>query len=135
MKVDSVTTGELRRFGVVAGIALTAGGMLLWHRTEAISFTSLSALGLVFFFTALCCPGALKTIYGPFQKLIDGTTLVVTQILLFLSFYFIMTPLALAVRVMKRDPLRLTFDREAPSYWEKRTRERPPEPSDYERQY
>jgi len=110
-------------------------GLLLWHRTGALSLTAVTALGVTVFFTGLCRPRALRALHRPFGMLVDGTTYAVTQILLVLSFYLLVTPLAAVMRLLRKHPLQLTLDRGASTYWEKRTREKPVEPSDYERQF
>jgi hypothetical protein len=44
----------------------------------------------------------------------------VSTLLLVLIYYVVLTPIAVASRLLGRDPLQRKFDRDAPSYWVKR---------------
>jgi hypothetical protein len=44
----------------------------------------------------------------------------VSTLLLVLIYYVVLTPIAVAFRLLGRDPLQRNFDRNAPSYWVKR---------------
>jgi hypothetical protein len=44
----------------------------------------------------------------------------VSTLLLVLVYYFVLTPIGLAMRLVGRDPMNRKFDREAASYWVKR---------------
>jgi hypothetical protein len=40
-----------------------------------------------------------------------------TRLFLGIVFYLIITPVGLVMRILRKDPLRLKFDRSAASYW------------------
>lgn len=104
-------------FAIVALLPLKDGGEpRLWA----------GAIAAAFLVAAFVFPKALK----PLNKLwfLIGMALhhVVTPLVMGLLFFVTVTPIALVMRVMGKDPLRLNRDGKAASYWINRT---PPGPA------
>lgn len=104
-----------RRTGWAAPAVVAAGAALL-----------VGALGLVW-------PAWVRRYYVGWMVAVFPVGWVVSHAVLAAAYYLVLTPLGLARRLWRGDPLRLRFEREAASYWVTRPPQRPVE--DYFRQF
>ena len=110
---------ELRRFGFQLGLAMNVLGfiMFLRGRPHFIWFTSIASLHLIL---AIVYPRALtvtKTLLDFIIKLVGQTVNLVT---LLFAFYLIFAPIAILLRLIRKDLLHQRIDKKAASYWIKR---------------
>ena len=124
-RTADVKLGSDRAFGIVFTVVfmvvalwpLTGGGApRVWALIVAAAFLAMS----------LIRPGLLhplNRIWFRFGMLLHR---VVNPLILGLIFYLSVTPVALIMRVLGKDPLRLKFDRGAQSYWLDRDPPGPP---------
>ena len=107
---------ELRKFGFVMTAAWSIIGALLWWRGKAAApwFLGLAVLFLV---PALVYPLALGPVERAWMKVAEIISAVMTRVILTLTFFLIITPLAVIRRVMGQDTLGLRPDRSAHTYW------------------
>lgn len=122
---DGVKAGSERAFGLVFAAVfaligfwplLSAGDIRLWAFIVAALFLA----------AAVLAPGVLKPlnrVWFLFGMLLHK---IVSPLVMALLFFTTVTPIALLMRLMGKDPLRLTLDRAAKSYWIERV---PPGPS------
>lgn len=135
-EVRKLKTGprELRKFGVsIGGVLLLLGLWFLYrHRAQAAWFLGVGSalLGL-----GLAAPKGLKQVYIAWMTLGFMLGFVVSNLLLTLFFYLIMTPIALAARAFGNDFLGRRWNSQASSYWQKPTSGKAHTPADYERQF
>lgn len=119
-----VEMGSDRSFGVVFAVVFTIVALLPLKNGGEPRLWAAAAAGL-FLAVALIYPKALK----PLNKLwfLVGMALhhVVTPVVMGLLFFVTVTPIALIMRAMGKDPLRLKRDDAAASYWIQR---QPPGP-------
>jgi len=66
-------------------------------------------------------PVRLRPIYSGWMKVAHFVGKVITVSILTLAYYLVITPSALIKRVFGGAPIPLKFDKEADSYWVKRT--------------
>ena len=124
-RADGVKIGSPRAFGIVFSIVFAVIG--LWPLIAG-SPARIWALGVsaVFLALAFVWPRALD----PLNRLwfLFGLLLhkIVNPIVMGLLFYVTVTPIALIMRFMGKDQMRLKFDRSARTYWIDRT---PPGPA------
>lgn len=107
---------DLRKFALVFGGALAALGGLAWYRDSHIApFLLLPAAVVVL--VGLAAPRLLRGLYYAWMAigLVLGT--VVTAIILTVVFVVVLTPTALVMRLLGKDPLARELDRRAESYW------------------
>jgi hypothetical protein len=85
------------------------------------------ALGIAvaFLVVGLLSPGVLKPLNSLWMQLGRLLGRVTTPIVTGLLFYLVFTPAGFLTRLLGKDPLRLNFDAQEPSYWQER---RPPGP-------
>lgn len=124
-RTDQVKRGSDRTFGIVFTVVfaliglwplISGGGPRLWALIVAGAFLAV----------ALIYPkilGPLNLVWFRFGMLLHR---VVSPVILGLMFFVSVTPIALIMRALGKDPLRLKFDPDAETYW--LTRE-PPGPS------
>lgn len=91
-------------------------------------------VAVVFLALALLLPGSLKPLnrvwMGLGRLLGRLTTPIVTAVL----FYLIFTPVGWIMRMLGKDPLRIAYNPQAPSYWQERRPPGPP-PADMANQF
>jgi hypothetical protein len=113
---SSVELGSDRSFGIVISIALAVIGVLPLRQGEPPHLWALLC-ALVFAALALLAPGQLRPLNKLWFKL--GTTLrkVTNPIIMGVLFFGMLVPVSLIFRMRGIDPLGLSFDRGASSYW------------------
>ncbi len=121
---DVAEGGSERGFGLV--FAVVFAGLGLWPALSGEGIR-LWALGLaaLFLLAAVVRPaalGPLNRLWLKFGRLLHG---IVTPLIMGLLFFAVVTPTALIMRALKKDPLNLRFRPEARTYWIAR---RPPGP-------
>jgi hypothetical protein len=117
----------LRKFGYIAlgGFGLLAAAAY----TEVLIFSfglgaarvpvaaSLLGLGVLSALLSLVAPKANRVIYVGLSVVAFPIGFVVSHVVLALIFFFLISPIALAFRIARRNELRLGSDATAQSYW------------------
>ncbi len=111
--------GHLRKFGLTMGIALAIFGGLFFWRDRAIA-PYLLILAAAFLPLAAVAPRALKPVQRVWMTLAIVLGWVMTRVLLTITFFIGITPLALTARLVGKRFLDLGFEPDRESYWEKR---------------
>ena len=123
---QEIETSSDRSFGVVFSAAFSLyGAWPLLEEPRTVRPWALVAGG-VFLLLALVAPRLLAPLNRVWTKLglVMGT--IVSPIVMAVLFFFLITPIALLMRMMGKDVLRLRRDAEAPSYWIERSPPGPP---------
>jgi len=138
------TTRQLRRFGLSTAVFAGAiGAWAFWAKSllgfdlsvaaadgTAIGLWCLAGTGLVL---GLAAPRVLKPLYLALTVITLPIGFVVSWVVLLAVFALILTPLGLALRLLRRDPLQRRFEPEAETYWVDHPQ--PPTPDRYFRQF
>jgi hypothetical protein len=124
---------SLRKFGLVVGGVFAALGLLylLRHKARYPYFLIPGATLIVF---GLIAPRVLKYVYIAWMSLAFVLGFIVSNVLLTLFFFVVITPIGLIARGFGSDFLSLKWNRNSSSYWISRER-KPRKPTDYERQF
>lgn len=134
-EIRQLKTGarELRNFGLLVGGVFAALGAVLClrHRPSGPYFLAAGVLLIGF---GLLAPRALKYIYIGWMFLAIVLGLIVSNVLLIVFFFVVITPIGLVARAVGKDFLSLKLKRAAPSYWIPRER-KSRTPAEYERQF
>lgn len=123
----------LREFGLVTG-ALVAGlfgfalPWLFQHNYPLWPWL----LGALLIAWAALAPSSLHPVHQGWMRLALLLSRITTPLLMAVVFYFIITPVAFALRLLQRDPMARRFDENAQSY---RTTSRRHSPGNMERPY
>ena len=107
---------RLRSFGLVMAVALSAfGGFFLWRGREWGLYVI--AVGAVFLVAGLLLPRALRPIERVWMGLAMVMGAIMTRVILTLTFFVVMTPMGLLVRLLGKDLLAMKADPSAETYW------------------
>ena len=110
------TTKELRKFGFIMASAFALIGCLMLWRDKPLWIYFLGTGGFFLIF-GLILPRVLAPIEWAWMKLAYALSIIMTHILVTLTFYLIITPMGLIMRLLGKDPLQLKFDKSKKSYW------------------
>jgi uncharacterized oligopeptide transporter (OPT) family protein len=105
-----------REFGLVMGLALCCIGALLFYRGRSSSLFFFLGTGF-FVVPALLFPLSLSALEKVWMAFAEKLSFVMTTLIMFVTFYVVITPLGLLLRLLKKDLLSLEIDREAETYW------------------
>lgn len=114
----NLPTGQLRLFGGLLTAVLALVGWLLLDKTGSVA-----AAGLLW-----CCaagaaaaagfvPGALRPVYIGLSYAVLPVGILVSFLILALIFCFLLTPMALILKLCGRDAMARKFEPDSPSYW------------------
>jgi hypothetical protein len=121
---DEVRSSSDRAFGFVVAAALSLVALWPLWRGTAPRWWSLG-LAALFLGAALFAPRALAPLNRLWFRLGLLLHALVNPVVMALLFFTTVTPIALIMRAMGKNPLRLTRDHDARTYWIER---RPPGP-------
>lgn len=109
-------TQRLRKFGLVMAIALALlGGFLLWRHRPAGPY--LLYAGATFFLAAVAMPSFLAPLEKAWMALAKVLQTLVTGVILVLTFFLVITPMGLLLRLTGKDLLGMKADPKMDSYW------------------
>ena len=116
------TKAALRKFGVSMAIGLSVASGLLWWRGATLAQGTViwpwtAALAALVLLAALVSPHVLAPIEKVSAAIMNAFLTGVTYVVLVLTFFFVMTPMGLLVRILRKDLLGLKFEKEKQSYW------------------
>lgn len=122
---DTEVVGSSERsLGIVFAVVFALIGAVPWIFGGPLRLWALGA-GILFLAVALVAPAVLKPLNRLWTRLGLLLHRVMSPVVLGFMFFVVITPLGLAMRVFRKRPLKLHFERDARSYWIER---RPPGP-------
>ena len=124
---------ELRWFGVLIALFFCLIGTLVYWRLGAERVAiGLGAFGLFIALVYYSVPTLRRPVYMAWMTAVSPLGWLISRVLLAATFFLIVTPAALVMRIFGRDKLDRRLDKSAASYWVER--EATPEASRYFRQ-
>lgn len=115
---------SLRFFGwLVGGVLLVIAAALLFSRDWSGDWAIyiLSTVGAALLSLGFVAPTVLKPVYLVWMTLAVVLGFIMTRIILTIVFFFVVTPIGLALRMMGRDPLNRKPDPTVDTYWIEKT--------------
>jgi hypothetical protein len=113
-----------RTFGLVFAIFFAILGLFPLWKGHPVRLWALG-VSAAFLLLAAVYPAALHPLNLAAAKLAEVLHRIVSPVVSGLFFFVFLTPCAVLMRMFRKDPLRLNFDREAPTYWVNRTQPGP----------
>lgn len=113
---------HLREFGQAA-LAMLTGVALLLHLVKGLDATFalyICAAGLLIYLLSLVWAPLTKPIYLGLMIVAFPIGWIVSHLLMGIIYFFVITPIGLVFKLIRRDPLQRHFDRTARSYWVRR---------------
>jgi hypothetical protein len=113
---------EVRKFGLLFGVLAIAVGGYLLYRSNTM-WVWLAGASAFFFISGLFATPILKPLYVVWMKFAFVLGWINTRILLGAFFFLILSPVAVVLRLLGKDPLDRRIDSSAKSYWKRKPRE------------
>lgn len=130
---SQVTTRELRVFALLQLPFLTAL-LLAWNHWKFPAWSAVPlAVSLIIAVVGGVSPPSIRGIYRIWMAAVGTLGWLVSHLVLAIVYYGVVTPIGWGLRWWSGDPLKLDFDRNAESYWERRPSDKAP--SSYFRQF
>src|SRR6266404_524188 len=116
--LEKLETGarDLRKFGLTVGGVFVLLGVLFLLRHNP-SYPFLLGIGSTLVLFGAIWPRALKYIYIAWMALAFTLGFVMSNVILILFFFIVVTPIGLLARLFRKDFLARKWDTQAASYW------------------
>ena len=115
--INNCTKKDIRTFGFgLTGFLSIIGALNLFKGNNDISCYFFAA-GFIALIISIVRPYALKCLYKPMMLLAHAIGWFNTQVLLSLIFFFLISPISLVLRILKKDLLDKRIDNNCKSYW------------------
>ncbi len=111
------TEKDLRKFGITLGIILFLFGLINFFKHYINIYPWFLSFAGVSFFTAIITPKSLNPVFFIFTKFAHIMSWINTRVILILSFYLLVFPIGLVMRIFNKDPLDKKIDKKTDSYW------------------
>jgi len=124
---------EFRKFGLTVGaVLLLIAAFLFWK--ERASFVYFAVPGSALMVFGAIIPLVLKPIFKAWMAFAVVMGFVMTRVILTVLYFGMFTPVALVLKLLRKDLLEEKWDKDADSYWVKRKPE-PYDPASTERMF
>ena len=122
MAIIQINTNPSRRdllwFVLLLAVFLAIVGALVWRRTGSLAAgTGVWAVGGSVCALFALWPASRRRIYVGWMYAVYPIGWTVSHLLLGVAYFVVITPIGLALRMLRRDPLERSFDRVATTYW------------------
>jgi len=124
---------DLRKFGVTVGIVILLISAAL-YLLDKDSFIYFGIIGILLLLFGIILPNLLKPLNKVWMTLAIILGWFMSRVILFVLYYFIITPIGFFLKLIGKDFLHLKIDKNSQSYWEIR-KKNITEQIDYERQF
>ena len=124
---------DLRKFGVSVGIVILLISAAL-YLLDKDSFIYFGIIGILLLLFGFILPNLLKPLNKVWMTLAIILGWFMSRVILFVLYYFIITPIGFFLKLIGKDFLHLKVDKNSQSYWEIREKNITKQ-IDYERQF
>ncbi len=116
------TRHDLRWFGRLLPVFVAVVGAVVWQRTGSLTpAVWVWGVGALLSAVFAAWPAGRTRIYVGWTYAVFPIGWVLSHLLLGVIYFLVITPIGIALRVLRGDPLDRDFKREAPSYWSTHT--------------
>lgn len=115
--IPELDQAGLRRFGLTmaAAVAVVFGALLPFLFEHTIPYWPFLLAGALVAWS-VTAPRSLNAIYRPWMKLGLALNRITTPIIMGAVFFFLITPVSLVMKLIRRDPMSRGFDKSLKSY-------------------
>ena len=113
------TDKQLRDFGLAALVMLCLIGALLWwlDKIGFVAGAAFAAAGAAIFVLSRIRAGLVRPVYQGLMLITFPIGWVVSHTAMAIFFFGLITPMGFLFKLIGRDPLHLSYDRAAETYW------------------
>lgn len=112
---------DLRQFGIALAAILVVFGLIKYLKHGVMSAVWLCGAGAIILSLGLFAPRMLKGAYSIFLKVAHAIGWFNTRAILVLIYFLLVTPIAVIIRILGKDPLNRKICKDESSYWIKRS--------------
>ena len=120
-EIKNIKSGkkELKEFGITVGVILgLLGTLFLWRERSFYHYFDL--VSMVLSLCGLFLPLVLKPAHKIWMSFALIIGFIMTRVILSVLFYFVITPLAIVIKLFGKDTLDLKINKSQGSYWKKK---------------
>jgi hypothetical protein len=114
---------EARRFAIILASLLTLFAVFSWWRHHPTRATALVGVAAAAILLSIAARPVWTRFFRLWMKLAFAISWVMTRVLLTVLYYGLITPYGFVSRLLRKDPLDLSWKRRKPSYWIDKTEE------------
>jgi hypothetical protein len=115
-KESPKTSKELRKFGLIMAIPLLViTGILYWRQKPAMPY--FLTVAIFFLLSGLLIPKILAPVEKIWMRIAEFLSIIMTKVILTLTFYVVITPVGLFLRLSGKDILEKRIEPNQTSYW------------------
>jgi len=123
-EIPQLNDKELQKFGfLLAGLLILFFGMLLpysWEWAQLPNYYWIT-LGVLVAIWALVSPASMRGFYNAWMRVAMVIGNIVNSVILAIVYFLVITPMAIVMRLIGKDPMNRKWDRTAQSYRKNRT--------------
>ncbi len=108
---------DLRKFGAVMAVGFAIIAAITFWRGHEPAWQILAGISGFFLVFGLILPRVLRPIEWVWMKFAHVLGIVMTYVIVTLTFFLVMTPMGLMLRLFGKDLLSLKLNKSAASYW------------------
>lgn len=114
------TREELRSFGILMSFVFTLiMGLSVWKKGEVVSgHIILMVLISYFLLCGILIPKSLRKVEELWMAFAERLSVVMTFVIMTLTFFLMITPIGLLMKLLGKDLLQIKLDPQRKSYWE-----------------
>jgi len=117
--IVSADKKKLRQFGLTIGFFILIVSIYFFFKKKDVG-SYLAGFGILFILFGWMVPVVLKPIYIVWMSAAATMGFIMTRIILSVLFLFLFMPASLAMRILRKDPLKEKIEPNKQSYWIKR---------------
>ena len=118
IEIKTPTEGELKYAGLlIAAVFCIAGGIIYWRTGSQVTPLVILGIGAVISIFYYLIPASRIFIYYGWMKLVSPIGWVVSHVIFAVTYYLVLTPIGLLMRLFKYDPMARRLESDVPSYW------------------
>ena len=110
------STAELRKFGLTIGLAFGVLSAFLWWRNRP-SFPVFAGISAGLLLTSILLPRVLGPVEFVWMKIAHVMGAIMTRVLLVLTYFLLITPIGLLMRLFGKDSLQVRAAPTRQSFW------------------
>lgn len=114
-----------KEFGELMALVCFLIALFLMHKHK-LSSSPIVFVGAYFLFSAIALPLSLSPLEKVWMLFAEKLSIVMTKVVVFLSFYILITPFGFLYRLFSKDPLGMRIDKNTDSYFIKVDKENGP---------
>lgn len=109
---------QLKKFGLLVGsVFVVLSGIGIYRGWSSVGTVTLLLVGIVLLSCGMFLPGSLKQAYKVWMAAAFAIGWPVSRIILFILFYFLLTPIGFLARIFGKEFLDTDFRKKKESYW------------------